>query len=216
MSAAQTVLDAQTEALLQRLAHEQESRCRRTLDDARDQAQSIVSRAYQDARARLRQAVAEERKGLREAVAARRAEIETKSLKRRQAAMTVALDRAWSQLEDALTARWQDATLRMQWVDAAAGIASATLLDPEEFVVELDGSLGETAAAQVADRLVAQGLPSTALRRVVGLGPGLRILAGPVQIDASLTGLLRSRGRIEAELLAELEPARAGGEPGAK
>ncbi len=198
MSAAQTVLDAQTEALLQRLAHEQESRCRRTLDDAREQAQSIVARAYQDARARLRQAVAEERKGLREAVAARRAEIETRSLKRRQAAMTVALDRAWSQFEGALGARWQDATARLQWVDAAAGIANATLLEPEELVVELDESLGEPAAAEIADRLVARGL---------------RILAGPARIDASLEGLLRSRRRIEAELLAELEPARTATEP---
>ncbi|HSQ68810.1 MAG TPA: hypothetical protein VLM41_01900 [Steroidobacteraceae bacterium] len=213
MSAAQTVLDAQTEALLQRLAHEKESRCRRTLDDAREQAQSIVARAYQDARVRLRQAVAEERKGLREAVAARRAEIETKSLKRRQAAMTVALDRAWSQLEDALASRWQDATARMQWVDAAARIASATLLAPDELLIELDDSLGEPAAAQVADRLAAQGLPRAATQRIAGLGPGLRILAGPVRIDASLEGLLRSRSRIEAELLAELEPARTAAEP---
>ena len=213
MSAAQTVLDAQTEALLQRLAHEKESRCRRTLDDAREQAQSIVARAYQDARVRLRQAVAEERKGLREAVAARRAEIETKSLKRRQAAMTVALDRAWSQLEDALASRWQDATARMQWVDAAARIASATLLEPDELLIELDDSLGEPAAAQVADRLAAQGLPRAATQRIAGLGPGLRILAGPVRIDASLEGLLRSRSRIEAELLAELEPARTAAEP---
>ena len=213
MSAAQTVLDAQTEALLQRLAHEQESRCRRTLDDAREQAQSIVARAYQDARARLRQAVAEERKGLREAVAARRAEIETRSLKRRQAAMTVALDRAWSQFEGALGARWQDATTRLQWVDAAAGIASATLLEPEELVVELDESLGGPAGAEIADRLVARGLPRAELRRVAGLGPGLRILAGPARIDASLQGLLRSRRRIEAELLAELEPDRTAAEP---
>ncbi len=213
MSAAQTVLDAQTGALLQRLAHEKESRCRTTLDDAREQAQSIVARAYQDVRARLRQAVAEERKGLREAVAARRAEIETESLKHRQAAMTVALDRAWSQFEGALAARWQDAAMRMQWVDAAAGIAGATLLGTDEIVIELDESLGDPAAAQIAERLVALGLPRAVVRRVAGLGPGLRMLAGPVRIDASMAGLLRSRSRIEAELLAELERIRAAGEP---
>jgi vacuolar-type H+-ATPase subunit H len=216
MSAAQTVLDAQAEALLQRLARENESRCRRALDDAREQAQSIVARAYQDARARLRQAVAEERKGLREAVAARRAEIETKALKRRQAVMSVALDRAWSQFEQALWARWQDASARMQWVDAAAGIARATLLELDELTIELDESLDDHAAAQITDRLVAQGLPQPVVRRAAGLGPGLRMLAGPVRIDASLAGLLRSRGRIEAELLAELERQRSAGEPDRK
>ena len=54
MSTPESVVQAQTEALLRRVAREQESRCRRARDAAQDQASSIVARAWEEARTRLR------------------------------------------------------------------------------------------------------------------------------------------------------------------
>ena len=44
-----------------------------------------------------------------------------------------------------------------------------------------------------------------AIREVKGLGPGLRIRRGLACVDATVPGLLASRERVEAELLAELD-----------
>ena len=43
------------------------------------------------------------------------------------------------------------------------------------------------------------------MSRVANLGPGLRIRHGLACVDATAAGLLASRERIEAELLAELD-----------
>ena len=71
MSTPESVVQAQTEALLRRVAREQESRCRRARDAAQDQASSIVERAWEEARTRLRQAVDEERRAVDKALADR-------------------------------------------------------------------------------------------------------------------------------------------------
>ena len=52
--------------------------------------------------------------------------------------------------------------------------------------------------------LAAAGAPKVDLRRVDKLGAGLRIRGGLACVDATIAGLLASRERVEAELLAEL------------
>ena len=66
---AQSILEAQTEALLQRLVHEQEQRCRKAVEAAEEQARQIIARAHQDARTRVRQAAADERRRMSETLA---------------------------------------------------------------------------------------------------------------------------------------------------
>jgi hypothetical protein len=202
---AQSILEAQTEALLQRLVREQEQRCRKALEAAEEQAREIVARAYQDARTRVRQSATEERRVVDAALAAKRAELETAALKQRQVSMGRALETAWTALREALAARWEDARGRTQWTSAAAGCATRSFLGSDPVSVEVDQSLDADGAAAVLEILQKSGLSQIELERIGQVGPGLRIRSGAVCVDATLEGLLASRGRIAALLLAEID-----------
>jgi len=210
---AQSILEAQTEALLQRLVHEQEQRCRKAVEAAEEQARQIIARAHQDARARVRQAATDERRRMSETLAARRAELETAALKRRQVSMGQALESAWSALRAALAGRWEDAEGRRQWITAASAAAAQSFIDPDHVTVEVDESLDSDAPTTILSVLQDSGLARADVRQIGQLGPGLRIRSGAVCIDATLEGLLASRRQIEALLLAEIDRLQAG--PGA-
>ena len=69
----------------------------------------------------------------------------------------------------------------------------------------MDAALATDAAAHAERCLLEQGDAAVAVRQVDGLGPGLRLRRGLACVDASVPGLLASRERVEAELLAELD-----------
>jgi hypothetical protein len=205
MSTPDIIVQAQTEALLRRVAREQETRCRGARDAAGEQARNIIARAWQEARARLRQAVDEERRSIDKALADRRAALETVARRREQSVLRVLMDEAWRELPVALEAAWQSADGRREWCAAACAVAARTLQSGHGFVVELD-----PAAPRDATELVQRCLPQPTggaieLRQLPALGAGLRIRGGRACIDATVPGLLASRERIESELLAELE-----------
>ena len=203
MSAARNVIEAQAEALLRRLAREQESRSRRALDEAHENAAAIVSRAWQDARARIREAGTEERRAIERALSARRAELETSAMQTEQRSVRETLDRAWKELRQAMNQRWSHDVSRGQWCRAACRIAQDFVLNDSPRVIEYDPSCaGET---ELSAALAASGLSDAEMRPREGLGPGLRLRAGRVCIDATVDGLLASRERVEADLLDELD-----------
>jgi hypothetical protein len=205
MSTPQSIVEAQTEALLRRLAREQESRCRRTLDAAHEQARAIVTRAWEEARARLRQAVDEERRAVDKALADRRASLETVRRRAEQSVLRELMDAAWTELPRTLAAAWERPERRREWCLAACRLAARTVPRGASFLVELDDSEPEdTSRIAVADLEVASGGKAES-RRIASLGAGLRIRSGRVCVDATVPGLLATRERIEAELLAELE-----------
>jgi len=201
MSATESLLEAQTVALLRRLAREQDARAHRIADDAAAQGADIVRKARAEARARVHQAVVETRREQQRALVQRRAALETSARQRQQAALGDWLGRAWRALPDALQSRWSDPAARAQWCAAAMQAASRDLLQRETVQVEAD-------ARWLADvrRLVAAHCAADLVVTFVahdGLGAGLRIRGGPACVDATIAGLLAPRDRIAAELLAE-------------
>jgi vacuolar-type H+-ATPase subunit H len=205
MSTPQSIVEAQTEALLRRLAREQESRCRRTLDAAREQARSIVARAWEEARLRLRQAVDEERRDVDKALADRRASLETVRRRAEQSVLRELMDAAWSDLPQTLVAAWGQPERRQEWCSAACRLAARTMPNGAGFIIELDASEPEETARMASAGLLAGGSAAVETRRVASLGAGLRIRSGRACVDATVPGLLASRERVESELLAELE-----------
>jgi hypothetical protein len=203
MSAATSVLEAQTTALLRRLAREQDARMRRIRDAAADQAVDIVRRARSEARARVRQAVLETRREDESALARRRAALDTDARRGRQATLRELLERAWQALPPALAARWQDAAQRERWCVAACDVALRCLRHLERIEVEVDAAAPPDVAATVRQRL--GGGPAVALVPRAGLGPGLRLRAGDALVDATIPGLLAARDHVVADLLAEFE-----------
>jgi hypothetical protein len=200
-----SILQTQTEGLLRRVAREQESRILAIRSAAEEQAHAIVTRARQEARARLRQAVDEERRQIERTVGERRAALDTAARRTDQTAFRRLVEQAWQRLPGAVAARWQEAAARARWIEAACDSARCSLRPQPLYVVEFDDALNPHAGAQARDRLIAAGLEPVECRSVNGLGAGLRIRAGGAVVDATVPGLLASRERVEAELLAEFD-----------
>jgi vacuolar-type H+-ATPase subunit E/Vma4 len=205
MSTPEGIVQAQTEALLRRVAREQESRCRRARDAAQEQASSIVARAWEEARTRLRQAVDEERRAVDKALADRRAALETVSRQREQAVLRDLMDDAWRDLPGALASSWQRDDARREWCAAACAVAVRALQADQGYTVEIDAAVPDDARKAVDQALRRPSGPEVRFQEVPCLGAGLRIHAGRACVDATVGGLLASRERIESELLAELE-----------
>jgi hypothetical protein len=212
MSAPQTIVEAQTDALLRRVAREQEMRCRQARESAEEQARAIVRRAWNEARARLRQAVAEERRSVEQTLADHRAAHETVARRRSQSALRAVMDEAWKALPLAMASEWLRAEARGRWCKAACS-AAVRVLDPARgcrLVIDAE------AAADVEGTVLA-ALGDWAgtrmdVERVAGLGPGILIRCGRACVDATVPGLLASRERVESELLAEMEGLGAKGQ----
>jgi hypothetical protein len=209
-----TVLQTQTEALLRRVAREQESRALTIRSGAEEQSRAIVVRARQEARTRLRQAIEEERRQMERAIGERRAALDTAARRAEQGTLHRLIEGAWQRLPAAVAARWQDAGSRAEWIDAACACAARSLRPQVAYVVEFDPALaaGAGEAAQVS--LTTAGLEPVDCRPVAGLGAGLRIRGGGACVDATVAGLLASREQVEAELLAEFDHLLAGRERG--
>ena len=205
MSTPEGIVQAQTEALLRRVAREQESRCRRARDAAQEQAGSIVARAWEEARTRLRQAVEEERRAVDKALADRRAALETVARQREQAVLRELMDDAWRDLPGTLVSSWQRDDTRREWCAAACAVAVRALQADQGYTVEIDTAVTDDVRTIVGQALQHSSTPEVRFREVPSLGAGLRIHAGRACVDATVGGLLASRERIESELLAELE-----------
>lgn len=195
------IVDAQMDALLRRVARERETRCRRVLEAADEQAAGIVARARVEARARVRQAVADERAAVAQALGARRAALDTVRRRDMQARVRAALDVAWDAMPAAIDAVWHDRAARDRWCRAARLAAAAVLESATGLVVEIDATSDEDDESAV--RAAFDG-DSAIVRRVEGIGAGVRVRAGRACVDASWRGLLASRERVEAALLGEI------------
>jgi hypothetical protein len=204
MSVPESIVQAQTEALLRRVAREQEMLSRRAREAAEEQARSIVARAREEARARTRQAAEESRLSMDKALADRRAALETAARQREQGLLRELMDRAWQSLPGELDAAWQDESARRRWCEAACALARRIVMGDGTFTVEVDEQ-APADAGEVASRGLQESGKGAAVARVAGLGPGLRIRHGLACVDATAHGLLASRERIEAELLAEID-----------
>lgn len=204
MNEPDTIVRAQMEALLRRVAREQEMQSRRARDAAEEQARTIVARAWEEARARLRQAVQEERDGIERAVLERRAALETAARQREQAVLRGLIDDAWRDLPGVLAACWETPATRRDWCEAACAVARRTLTGGAQLAAEVDPAAPDDVVECIVSNLSVAGAPAVETRRIEKLGAGLRIRSGLACVDATITGLLASRERIEAELLAEL------------
>lgn len=204
MSTPATIVEAQMEALLRRVAREQESQCRRAREAAEEQARGIVVRAWEEARARIRQAVQEERRGIEHSLSDRRASLETAARQREQAVLRGLIDDAWRALPKVLAASWEETSTRREWCEAACELALRMLTPGSAFVADVDAGAPAEVAETITRGLAAAGAPPVEVRRVQGLGAGLRIRGGLACVDATVPGLLASREHIESELLAEL------------
>ena len=204
MSIPEGIVQAQMEALLRRVAREQKMLSRRSRDAAEEQSRGIVARAREEARARTRLAAEEARQSVERALADRRAALETSARQREQMLLRELMDSAWQALPGALDSTWQDPDRRREWCETACALARRILMGDGPFTIEVDATAPPDEAESIRRCVPEADAPPT-IRTVANLGPGLRIRRGLACVDATVPGLLASRERVEAELLAELD-----------
>jgi vacuolar-type H+-ATPase subunit H len=214
-----SVIDAQVQAMLQRVAENRDRSCAQLVADASAKAQGILRAARTEARANVVEAVTRERKQGEQVLQLAQASVVLEERRREQQEMLCLLKEMWASITGALESRWADAPGRKSWVRAAVRQARALLsahawriehgagwtqqeLDELERLV-LGGARGDSADDNGAAREVE-------LIGDNGLGTGLRIRTEGACLDATVAGLLASRTRIESDFLAEflaLSPA---------
>ncbi len=203
-SAPASVLDAQVEALLERIATNRDRRCAQLRSATQLQARDLLRSARKEALADVRAASARERKqaeqALQKAVAA--AALETRQ--RAQAATCALLTVMWSAIDAVLEARWADAAQRKSWLEAAVHQANCMLNEPGWRIEHGAGWPSEELGALAALAAGDERGPARTLELACdpSLRAGIRIKTAGACLDATAVGLLASRAAIESEFLA--------------
>lgn len=160
---------------------------------------AAVRRAGRDkARRQLRRAVAEMRAAERQSTQQLDADIEGAGRRAASTQAVQALAAAWPMLEAAVAARWADPVARQAWITALLAAARArwpgggwTVRHPPTLDAAEFGALP----------------PGCSVRADAALSAGLVVDADAATLDATPVALVADRPRVEAALLAALEPA---------
>jgi len=195
---------ATLDALLAAVERDRDTRCTTLLQEARQRCTALLREARADARRLVHDAVVAERRIDRESWRRADARIETHRRLQQQRIHLQRLERGWVLLQDALRRRWHEAPTRRQWVEVALRHARLvlhadhwTISHPSDWPQEeriathdwLHDSAGISATYEPSDTIEA----------------GIYVQRDQACFDATLTGLLSARHRIEAQLLAEFE-----------
>lgn len=199
------VLDAQVEALLERIATNRDRHCAQLRSATELHARDLLRSARKEALADVRAASARERKQAEQALQQAVATAALETRQRAQAATRTLLAVMWSAIDGVLEARWSDAAHRKSWLEAAVHQANCLLSEPSWRIEHGAGwpneELGALAALSAGDE---RG-PARALELACdpSLRAGIRIRTAGACLDATPVGLLASRAEIESEFLAQ-------------
>jgi hypothetical protein len=207
-----SVIDAQVEALSQRVAGDRDRRCTQLRADASAQAQDILRAARKEARANVVDAVTRERKQRDQVLQLAQASVLLEDRQSEQREMLNLLKEMWASVTSALESRWADPTHRKSWVQAAVRQGRA-LLSARAWRIEHGAGWPQQELDELKSLVVGGGQGDSAggggaAREVEllcdnGLGAGIRIRTEGAYLDATAAGLLTSRVRIESEFLAQ-------------
>lgn len=203
MSTPRNVAEAQLQHLLAVVERERDSRCRREREAAEEEARQIVRQARRDARAHAHADLEALREQVRQRVTSGQARQQTRLRELRQQADQAFLDAAWQPLQDALRRRWRHAGHREEWIAQLVDSAAATLLG-RDWLIEHPPDWPAAESHALRERLAKEQRCQPRFAPGPDISAGLRISAGGASVDGSIEGLLRSRTRIEALLLAEI------------
>jgi hypothetical protein len=198
-----SALDAQVEAMLQRVNRTHQQRCDEMRAAADSQAQEILRSSRAEARANVRKAVAQERlritQGLRQAEAS--AELEAR--RRAQSETRRLLECMWTEIADALEARWRDPEHRRAWVEAALRQADLLLNASTSWRIEHGPGWSPEERSALEQSAAKHNACTAEWTYEPELRAGVRIRSDGVCLDATVQGLLAHRADIESAFLAE-------------
>lgn len=197
-----SALEAQVEAMLQRVERDRDQRCGQLRAAAESQARELLRSGRTEARANMHKAVAQERarvtQGLRQAEA--RAELEARWRAQRETQRI--LQQMWQEIPGVLEARWRIPEHRQSWIEAAVRQAGL-LLNARAWRIEHGGGWPDAERRQLEQLAAAQGVHAIEWSSEADTLAGIRIRCEGVCLDATIRGLTVRRGDIESVFLAE-------------
>lgn len=201
--------NATLEHLLGVVVENREQRCAQVREEAQAQVSEIIRQAHQRNRASMHRHIVALREKYRLRVSAALARNETRIRKQHHIQDQAVLDAAWPLLHQAMVAQWQQAQSRRAWIEAAIGIAAATLLE-HDWHIEHPAALDEDDRQWLQQRVARNGSKAHTLSANEAIAAGIRISAHGTVIDATVEGLLQHRRAIEARVLAGIKRGDSG------
>ena len=198
-----SALDAQVDALLQRVARDREQRCAEMRAAAEAQAQEILRSGRTEARANVRRAVAQERSRIAQGLRQAEASAELKARGQAQSETRRLLESMWTQIADALEARWRNPEHRRAWVEAAVRQADLLLGARPSWRVEHGAEWPPEERSEVAKFAAKRTAHTIEWTSEPEVKAGLRVRCEGVCLDATAQGLLANRADTESAFLAE-------------
>ncbi len=201
-----SILDAQVEALLLRVAADRDRRCAELQASTALQARELERSARKEALANVREAIKRERRHAEQTLRQAQAGASLQVRQRAQQATRLLLTSMWAAIVGVLDARWADAARRKSWLQAAVRQAQG-LLSERTWRIEHGEGWTEDERTALA-KLSAAGEDRGPAREVElvcdpTVRAGIRIRTSGACLDATAAGLLVSRAQIESEFLAQ-------------
>ena len=201
-----SILDAQVDAMSQRVSKDRDSRCAQLRTGAEGQARDILRSARKEARANVHEAVARERKLGEQALRQAQASALLAERQRAQQETCALLQEMWAAITGVLESRWADPAHRKAWVQAAIRQAK-TLLIGRSWRIEHDPGWSQEELGELVQLVSGKGEGGSAYEVALacdrGIRAGVRISTVGACLDATVAGLLVSRAQIESEFLAQ-------------
>ena len=201
-----SILNAQVEALLLRVAADRDRRCAELEASTERQARELERSARKEALANVREAIKRERKHAGQTLRQTQASAALEVRQRAQRATRLLVTSMWATIIGVFDARWADATRRKSWLQAAVRQAQVLLSERAWRIEHGEGWTEDerSALAKVSAAVEDRGPPrEVELVCDPTLRAGIRIRTSGACLDATAAGLLASRAQIESEFLAE-------------
>ena len=200
--APRSVLEAQTQAMLERVNQHREQRAGEMRAKAAAQSLEIVRSARTEARESLHRAVVRERARLAQGLRQAEARAELESRRRAQLETRTLLEHMWEQVAAALEDRWRNDAARREWIEAAVAEA-AQLLAGQSWRIEHAAGVCAEDRRRGESRALAGGARAVEWQPDMQLRAGLKVRSPGACLDATVAGLLARREEIEAAFLCE-------------
>ena len=197
-----SIVDAQVERLLDVVQAYNKKYCEGAISKAEKEARITIKQAHHDARKKMHKVVVDSREKMQLEIGAAKAKRLTADKQIQYRRDQRLLDVALEKLYEILMTRWSIAEQRQVWIDSALTVASRVLL-ADAWQVEHPVQWPVAEQKQLHEQIAKHTDQSPILVSSQDIQAGIRVISQGSVVDATISGLLVDRPRIEAEFLAK-------------
>ncbi len=197
-----SIVDAQVQRLLEVVNEYQQQQCDELLNHAHTQSRKIIRQAFRNARLRVHHDIQASRQNMQQELAATRAKQHTSLMQQKHRKDQGFLNQSWNNLADKLRERWQQPQQRKAWVQSIT-LTALKVLPGQSWKVTCPADWPKTEQEEFLGTVNKAGKREVSFDSTTDIVAGVRISADAALVDGTVDGLMRDRGRIESEMLAQ-------------